>query len=191
MGKKVLLCLFLVRFQSNVEDGLEVARRCGCRWRWSLRHSETGMDWSRARREGREEKRRPWREREKVDRVLPVGACACTAPISGQSDAGDWLAFVRHSGPDLREAVPVWGSSQARTSSTLFVAVYQSDDDFAESLVAAATQCINSGLKIVNHHPEHILATRANSTVAHKVAHQWLYTFSTTHIVSIYIPVGK
>ena len=44
MGKKVLLCLFLVRFQSNVEDGLEVARRCGCRWRWSLRHSETGMD---------------------------------------------------------------------------------------------------------------------------------------------------
>ena len=66
------------------------------------------MDWSRARRERREEKRRPWREREKVDRVLPVGACACTAPISGQSDAGDWLAFVRHSGPDLREAVPAW-----------------------------------------------------------------------------------
>ena len=149
------------------------------------------LGWTGRGRGEREEKRRPWREREKVDRVLPVGACAYTAPISGQSDAGDWLAFVRHSGPDLREAVPAWGSSQAGASSTLFVAVYQSDDDFAESLVAAATQCIHSGPKIVNHHPEHILATRANSTVAHKVAHQWLYTFSTTHIVSIYMPVGK
>ena len=91
MGKKVLLCLFLVRFQSNVEDGLEVARRCGCRWRWSLRHSETGMDWSRARREGREEKRRPWREREKVDRVLPWEPAPAQPPYQGnQTPATGW-----------------------------------------------------------------------------------------------------
>ena len=42
MGKKVLFRLFLVRFQSSVENGLEIGRGGRRRCRRFLRHSEIG-----------------------------------------------------------------------------------------------------------------------------------------------------
>jgi len=42
MRKKVLLGLFLIRFEGGIEDGLEIGRRC--RRRWNLRHGKSNTD---------------------------------------------------------------------------------------------------------------------------------------------------